>query len=66
MPIRASLRRRADEVSTFVAEQEALARARAAIRDVDERRGRPTTTTDASEELADHTAAYRELTRLGA
>ncbi|GLW28594.1 hypothetical protein [Actinoplanes regularis] len=58
----------AHQVRAFVDEQEALARARATIRDTDQRRGGPATepAPNAAGELADHTAAvlaaYRELT----
>jgi hypothetical protein len=57
----------AHQVRTFVDEQQALARAQAAIRDADQRRGISLTTSDAhpTGALADHTAAilaaYREL-----
>jgi hypothetical protein len=62
---RTHLWRLADEVARFLTEQQALAQARAMIRDVDQRRGLPTPQVDAARELADHTAAvlaaYREL-----
>ncbi|MCW6009590.1 hypothetical protein K1W54_34380 [Micromonospora sp. CPCC 205371] len=65
----AHLRRLADEVSQFVTEQQALARAAATIRDVDRVRGiPPTVTADVAGDLAEHTAAvlvaYRELAQL--
>jgi len=65
---RTHLWRLADEVAGFVTEQQALARANAMIRDVDQRRGLPAPpSADAAGELADHTtavlAAYRELTQ---
>ena len=59
----------AHQVRAFVDEQEALARARATIRDADQHRGIPLTdpAPTAGAELADHTgavlAAYRELTQ---
>lgn len=58
----------AKEVGTFVTEQQALAKAHATIRDVDQQHGLPAVApADAARELADHTtavlAAYRELTR---
>jgi hypothetical protein len=67
---RANLWRLANEVSEFVTEQQALARANAMIRDVDRRHSLPPpAATDTAGELAEHTtavlAAYRELTRLG-
>jgi hypothetical protein len=58
----------AHQVRAFVDEQDALARARATIRDVDQRRGISSTAPGptAGGDLADHTAAvlaaYRELT----
>jgi hypothetical protein len=63
---RTHLWRLADEVARFLTEQQALARARAMIRDVDQRRGLSAPPVDAARELADHTAvlaAYRELTQ---
>jgi hypothetical protein len=65
---RTHLWRLADEVRAFVTEQEALARARAVIRDADRRRGIPAPEpgAHAAGDLAEHTtavlAAYRELT----
>jgi hypothetical protein len=64
---RTHLRRLADEVAGFLTEQQALARARATIREIDQRQGLPAPQADAAEDLADHTAAvlaaYRELTQ---
>lgn len=55
------------EVAGFLTEQQALARTRATIREVDQRHGLPAPQADAAEDLADHTAAvlaaYRELTQ---
>jgi hypothetical protein len=63
---RTHLQRLADEIAEFLTEQQALARARATIREVDQRQGLPAPPADAAEDLADHTAAvlaaYRELT----
>lgn len=62
------LRQLAHQVREFVDEQETLARARATIRDADQRRGvtSPGPAPNSAGELADHTAAvlaaYRELT----
>jgi hypothetical protein len=54
----------AHQVRAFVDEQEALARARAAIRDVDQRRGIASTVPArrAAGGLADHTAAVLAAT----
>jgi hypothetical protein len=65
---RTHLWRLADEVDTFVTEQQALTRAAATIRDADRVRGVPATSpADGAGDLADHTAAvlaaYCELTQ---
>jgi hypothetical protein len=63
---RTDLSRLADEVARFLTEQQALARARATICEVDQRRRQPAPPVGAAEELVDHAAAvlaaYRELT----